>query len=31
VIEGSISRDNFSWSHDVDDFVPLAFRIEEVA
>lgn len=31
VIEGSISRDNFSWSHDVDDWVPLSFRIEEVA
>jgi hypothetical protein len=31
VIEGDITRENFSWEHDRDDFVPLAFRIEEVA
>jgi hypothetical protein len=31
VIEGDITRENFSWAHDPDDFVPLSFRIEEVA
>lgn len=30
-IEGDITRDNFSWAHDRDSWVPLSFRIEEIA
>lgn len=31
IIEGDITAENFAWTHDRDDWVSLAFRIEEVA